>query len=290
VTYPVSLRQLHHWDSVRPGERDRYPVKLLRPDELGPDDCYVPGGWCWRGATNVPFTADPPHLAWVDPFVIRRFPVTNQEYLAFLDDVRATRGEEEALRWVPRERSSSPGTPGPMCYGRTDDGRFCLVPDADGDLWDLEWPVMLVDWHSACAYGAWEAQRTGRPWRLPTAREWEKAGRGADLRAYPWGDTPEPAFACVRESFPSRPLPATVGAYAGDESPYGVRDLAGSLREWCVDEVGAGGQRAIRGGCWFFPVKAAHLAAAYEQEPHRRADVVGFRLVAPLQGTGVADT
>ncbi len=235
ATYPVSLRRQQRWDGVRPGGRDGFPVKLLRPDELGPDDRYVPGGWCWRGATHVAFTAHAPHQEWVDPFVIRRFPVTNREYLAFLDDVLATQGEEEALRWVPRERSSSPGTPEPVCYDRTDDGRFILVPDADGDLWDLDWPVMLVDWHSARAYGAWEAERSGRPWRLPTVTEWEKAGRGGDLRSHPWGEAPEPAFASVRESHEGRPTPTPVGRFAAGRSPYGVRDLAGGVREWCLD-------------------------------------------------------
>jgi len=282
VTYPVSLRRQQHWDGVPPGEHAPRPVRLLRSEELRPDDCYVPGGWCWRGATNVSFTAEAPHRVWVEPFVMRRFPVTNREYLLFLDDVLATKGEEEALRWVPRERSSSPGTPGPMCYGRTDDGRFALVPDADGDLWDPEWPVMLVDWHSACAYAAWEAERSGRPWRLPTVTEWEKAGRGGDLRPHPWGEAAEPAFASVRESHPRRPIPTPVGAFSGDSSPYEVRDLAGGVREWCLDVATNRSARHIRGGCWFFPIKGLHLAAPYTQEAHRVADIVGFRLAAPL--------
>ncbi len=283
VTYPVSLQRQQHWDGVRPGETEPFPVRLLRPEELGPDDCYVPGGWTWRGARGVAFTADAPHRAWVDPFVMRRFPVTNREYIAFLDDVLHTKGEEEALKWVPRERSSSPGVKGPMCYGRNPDGTFVLVPDADGDLWDMDWPVMLVDWHSARAYAAWEAARTGRPWRLPLVAEWEKAGRGGDLRAYPWGDAPEPAFACVRESHRDRPTIVTVRATPHDRSVYGTHGQAGNLRDWCLDPAGpAGEQRSIRGGCWFFPVVSAHLAATYVLEPHRRGDTIGVRLCAAL--------
>lgn len=277
ATYPVSLRRQHHWDGVKPGEREPFPVKLLRPDELGPDDCYVPGGWCWRGATNVAFTADEPHLAWVDPFVMRRFPVTNREYIAFLDDLLRTKGEEEALKWVPRERSSSPGVKGPMCYGRNRDGTFVLVPDADGDLWDLDWPVMLVDWHSARAFAAWEAQRTGQPWRLARVDEWEKAGRGADARAYPWGGPADPALMCIRSSHEERPTPVTVHAYPTDRSPYGICGLAGNMRDWCDGEM-SDDQRPIRGGCWFFPATGAHLAAQFHTEAHRLGDTVGFRL------------
>ena len=73
------------------------------------------------------------------------------------------------------------------------DGFFELVADAEDDLWQLDWPVMMVDWFGASAYANWYAKKTGRPWRLPSEFEWEKAARGVDGRFYPWGDKFNPS-------------------------------------------------------------------------------------------------
>ena len=99
--------------------------------------------------------------------VMKRFPVTNREYIAFLNDLVCQGREEEALQHVPRERAGQSDQVGAMIYGRDEQGEFVLMPDADGDLWDLDWPVMMVDFHGSSAHAEWKAQQTSLPWRLP---------------------------------------------------------------------------------------------------------------------------
>ena len=150
-----------------------------------------------------------------------------------------------------------------------------------------------MSWEGARAYAAWLAAATGLPWRLPGEFEWEKAGRGADGRAFPWGEHFVPGYACTRECHPGRPLPAPVRAYPADESVYGVRGLSGGVRDWCEGrfhlshapppaDQAAQGERILRGGCWFFPRIGAHLAARFGLDQRNRGDTIGFRLARSL--------
>jgi serine/threonine-protein kinase len=235
---------------------------------------------------------------WVEAMVFARFPVTNRQYIAFLDELVATGREADALRFVPRERSGTTDEAGAMIYGRTSAGRFRLGTDADGDPWDPDWPVIQVDWHGARAYAAWWAERTQLPWRLPRELEWEKAARGADGRFFPWGDCHDPSWCCMEHSHPDRPLPAVVDSFAADVTPYGVRGMGGNVTDWCLDgfdpegaplvaprleetpEVGdpQAAFRSVRGGSWDTNVRSNRAAHRNRYGPHYRVSVCGFRL------------
>ena len=155
--------------------------------------------------------------------------------MAHLDDLVSQGREEEALRHVPRERAGARDEPGAMIYGRTGSGGFVLRADVDGDIWEPDWPVIMVDWHGAVAYCHWLAGLTGKEWRLPWEMEWSKAARGVDGRWYPWGSRLDPSWCCMRDSHEGRALPAVVDSYPLDISPYGVRGLGGNSRDWCLD-------------------------------------------------------
>ncbi len=114
----------------------------------------------------------PARRLWCDALVVQRFPVTNQQFIAFLDALVADAREDEALEHVPRERAGREGELGAMLYGRTEVGGFEVQTDSDGDTWDLAWPVMHVTWFGARAYLEWWAQQTGQPWRASTRRRW----------------------------------------------------------------------------------------------------------------------
>jgi len=103
-------------------------------------------------------------------------------------------------------------------------------------MWVEDVAVSMVYWYGARAYAQWLAERESKPWRLPLSLEWEKAARGVDGRWFPWGDYFDPTFCCMQLSHEQgRRLPASVTQFPLDESPYGVRGMAGNARDWCIE-------------------------------------------------------
>ena len=301
VRYPFELRRREDWDPRPPGA-EAWELSLPPAGSVSRDECYVPPGWARLGGDPEAPHALPARRLWVDGFVMQRFAVTNRQYIAFLDDLVARGREEEALAAAPRERAAAADSTPPI-YGRRPDGRFELVPDADGDVWDLDWPVFMVDLPGCVAYARWLAERTGLPWRLPGELEWEKAARGVDGRAFPWGDVLDASWACVAGSHEQRALPVRVDTYPLDESPYGVRGLCGGVRDWCMDEWRPDGpvldglrvvppvlpegplgdlRRVCRGGSWGSDTRDARVAGRYPISPLGRSPYLGFRLVRSL--------
>jgi serine/threonine protein kinase/formylglycine-generating enzyme required for sulfatase activity len=292
VGYPVYLTRCGEWTTVPPGSAEPVPIVLPELGELGPDDRYVPAGPFRAGGDPLAEWQRPEQRVWVDAFVIRRHPVTNGELIAFLDALVDSGREEEALRYQPRFEAEA-------VFGRDPRGRFVLKPDSDGHEWLPDVPAVLVDWEAAVAFTRWERARTGRPWRLPRELEWEKAARGADGRLYPWGNSFDPSW-CAQRDVLERPMPQVVEAFPGDESPYGVRGMAGNVHEWCLDPfrrdgprlepidaeevpgVGEEHGRSLRGGSWHSAMRWARAACRAVVPAHVREAVVGFRLVRSI--------
>ena len=316
VRYPVSIGRGAHWHGEPPEGGGPHPIALPRRDQLGPEDRYVPAGWFDCGGDPHQERSLPAQRVWVDGVIFRRLPVTNRQYIAFLDALVDAGRVEDALRHAPRERASSEGTPGALIYG-FDGRRFSLQPDSEGQLWDPDWPVMMVDWHGAQAFAAEAARRDRLPWRLPGELAWEKAARGVDGRFFPWGDRFDPSWSSMRLSREGQSLPTPVGAFPLDESPYGIRDLAGSIQDWTAEafaetgpppssarhtggaegtpsgdrgegawaEPGADAappRRVYRGGCWFSPSGALRACFRGGAFPTLRHSTLGFRLARPF--------
>jgi serine/threonine protein kinase/formylglycine-generating enzyme required for sulfatase activity len=295
-----------------PGYRDvRYPIFLARGahheaevnlythEEVGEDFVYVPGGVAILGGDPEAYEPLARQELRVGDFAIARFPVTMRDYCAFLDglqradpalaDKRAPHDLQRSA-FAARRREDGRWEPDPMIIEGEARKAF---PMSEGHDWNV--PAHLVDWFDAVAYCRWRRAPEGVELRLPTEVEWEKASRGTDGRFYPWGDRFDPTFCLMRESRPYPPQPEPVGTFATDESPSGVRDMAGGMREWVGDIFGertaaellaepeppseiARGEssfRRVRSGCWSADSKWARAASR------------GVGLFALTRGTGL---
>ena len=235
VRYPVHLPR---------GTKFEGTVNLYTDHEIGTDYIYVPAGNAILGGDLDAYDPLPLQEALVGDYAIARFPVTYREYCAFLDALDGA-DPELVMRRAPHDVRGSEG----LAVERGPDGKWepyakliegearKRFPREEGHFWQV--PVTLVDWFDARAYCEWRSKREDAIVRLPTEREWEKAARGVDGRFYPWGDRFDPTFCHMRDSRPYSAEPEPVGCFAMDESPYGVRDMAGGAREWAGDVDGA---------------------------------------------------
>ena len=273
VRYPVFLDRLEHWDGVPPGETETRPVYLPRLGELDEDECYVPAGWCWLGDDDGAFDPEPRRKCWLDGYVIQKNPVSNAQFLAFLNDLVSQGKPEQAEACQPLTTETAGARP----IFKKRAGRYSL---GTLDFMDVEadHPVVCVDHAGAMAYAAW------RNAVLPSSSQWEKAGRGVDGRSFPWGDRFDATFARMMKSAPQAGL-ARVASTGQDISVYGVTDLAGNCREWCSDHFRKHPDAPplpelyfIRGGAFTSGAKdQLHLSSRYAAGPERRLGMLGFR-------------
>jgi len=308
VRYPVHLGRLEHWDGVPPGGRTPHRIYLPREGEIGSGECYVPAGWFPCGGDGETTS---PRRVWVDGFVIQKVPVSARDYLAFLNALVRDGREQVALTHAPRRQASGNLSPGDSVLDRDEDGLFVLSEERSAALgWHGNWPITLIDWYGANAYAEWLASESGLPWRLPSETEWEKAARGVDARAYPWGDFLDPSFCNMRDSHEGGPAPSAIDSFRIDQSPYQVCGMAGNTRDFCLDvydargpQVGAGGRavaqgptrdqfeapRTERGGSWRSSGREVRVTVRNAVDPWDRSPERGFRLVRPMEMPGEAE-
>ncbi|MEC8379111.1 MAG: bifunctional serine/threonine-protein kinase/formylglycine-generating enzyme family protein [Myxococcota bacterium] len=292
--YPFEMYRRQAWSSTPPDHEKPQPIRLMRADAAEENDLFIPAGWTYVGDPENTPNALPFTGVWVEDFVIQKTPVTNRAYIEFLNDLIDNGRTAEALDYAPRERGGTIGEKGALIYGQKENGHFILRPDSDGDIWQEDWPVIMVDWETAQAFATWYAEKTQKPWRLPHEIEWEKAARGVDMRRYPWGNHHDPSWCNMLESNSYNPLVGSVHSFSNDTSVYGLLGAAGNVSDWCSNgyspnfvpvrnrrinpDVFPVSQKVIRGGSWAKRERDGMCEVREYRSQEDRISTVGFRL------------
>lgn len=165
------------------------------------------------------------HEVFVRAFAMRRTPVTNGEWLTF---VEAGGYDDDAL-WSAegREWKRRVGARYPLYWQREPSGGW-LERSLAGVFPLVEsQPVCHVCWHEARAF-ARHAEA-----RLPTEDEWERVAShsGGEKRRYAWGNQPLPLcdWALTKRTR------APVGSFLEGASETGILHLTGGVWEWTAD-------------------------------------------------------
>jgi gamma-glutamyl hercynylcysteine S-oxide synthase len=254
------------------------------------DMVLIPGGPFEMGTSIDAWAFDnerPAHTVDVAPFLIDRTPVSNAQYLAFMegggyDDPR--HWSEDGWTWRRENNKTKPG------FWERDGAswvirRFGTTVDVDPDE-----PVQHVSYHEADAFARWAGKR------LPTEAEWEKAaswGPANRKQRFPWGDVEADGG---RANLGQRHFgPAQIGAYPDGVSAYGCHQMLGDVWEWTssdfqpypgyewfpyreYSEVFYGTDyKVLRGGSWATHISSVRNTFRNWDYPIRRQIFAGFR-------------
>ncbi|WP_423737773.1 ergothioneine biosynthesis protein EgtB [Chitinophaga caseinilytica] len=190
------------------------------------------------------------HKVYLEPYAIADRPVTNGEFLAFIDAGgyrEFSYWHAEGWDWVKRNNIQSP------MYWHFDEGRWMnytlqgLVPVEPAET------LSHISFYEAAAFAAWKGLR------LPTEFEWEAASGN-----FPWGQRWE----------------WTESAYL----PYpGFERVAGAVGEYNGKFMV--NQKVLRGASEFTPT--GHSRATYRNffHPHLRWQLTGIRLAKTLKSS-----
>ena len=203
------------------------------------------------------FDEKPQHNVFVSAFYMDKYEVTNEAYANFI------RGSQYHKQSIP------------------------FFQDEVSLLFGPKLPAVGVSWDDALTYCKWSEKR------LPTEAEWEKAARGEDARAWPWGDRFGFNNANALGEEDGYKYTAPIGSFEGGRSLYGLYDMAGNVAEWVSDWYDqtsyktpafkdpkgpeTGRVRVYRGGSWNDAATGVRAAKRYTAAQHRTDAILGFR-------------
>lgn len=253
----------------------KYVPEKKNAEDIRPiltDMVIINGGEYSRGATDGNRDEMPRHKIYLSSFAIDIHPVTNEQFVRFLE---AMGGEKDSNHNdIIRVRDSRI---------KRSAGRLAIESGY------AKHPVVGVTWYGAVAYARWIGKR------LPTEAEWEIASRGGHENAlYPTGDEIEKSQA----NFFSSDTTAVMSYQPND---LGLYDVAGNVYEWCQDWYGynyyessvqepenpqgpiQGVYRVLRGGCWKSLKEDLRCSRRHRNNPGTVNGTYGFRCAADVE-------
>jgi formylglycine-generating enzyme required for sulfatase activity len=266
TTWPLAAKAL----SIRIGLANPPLMTDMKP---------IPAGQFMMGTGGGEASHEyPPHTVTINAFKMGVTEVTIQQYRQFAKDVEA--GHYVCEHYM----ASNPSK------------------ESKKRLFGANQPAIDVSWYEAQCYSNWLSFLTGKGFHLPTEAQWEYAARGnqGKTTAYFWGNSDASAkeYAWYGEDFFSGSTHPVGQLKAND---FGLKDMAGNVREWTQDCWHVNYQnapqdgkawleqnngdcvwRVLRGGSWTtvpFTLRSAlrdRYGAVY------RGDGLGFRLAQDL--------
>jgi formylglycine-generating enzyme required for sulfatase activity len=235
----------------------------------------------------------PQHEVTVKAFALGKYPITSEEFLAFL--------KESGYQPDPCNQTLGMGW-------KSQSGR--AYPPYEGDL--PRWPAVCLGWQDANKYVDWlnskarkqhpASARQSGPYRLPTEAEWEYAARAGTSTARWWGDAIGKGQANCNGcgSQWDNHLYADVDSFA--PNPFGLYGMLGNAWQWTADcwhpnydgapDDGSAwkeehcSRHVIRGGSWHnlpvFVRSAARAGSGRDTGDSDYSGLAGFRVARDL--------
>jgi len=150
--------------------------------------------------------------------------------------------------------------------------------------------VINVSWYDAMAYARWLSEKTGENYKLPTEAQWEYVARAGGINIY---EKDLDKFAWYKSNSKGKPHP--IGKKQANY--WGVKDMLGNVREWCLDTYSKsykytprdgsaynneGNMKVLRGGAWNQAKSALRISNRFWATPTKKSNNDGFRLVKEI--------
>ncbi|MEL6578258.1 MAG: bifunctional serine/threonine-protein kinase/formylglycine-generating enzyme family protein [Cyanobacteria bacterium J06621_12] len=254
----------------RYGGKAKY-ITLQLAHEITIDLIGIPGGKFLMGSLEFESEREieesPQHSVTVRPFLMGKYPITQAQWLAVMDD--------NPSRFLDLDPSRS------------------------------KKPVERVSWLDCNLFCQKLSQLVGRDIRLPSEAEWEYACRGKTQTPFHCGSTISTELAnyngeeIYRSGIEGENRQQTTDVDTFAANPFGLYDLHGNVAEWCADtwhsnyqNAPADGsawvsnnskdQRVLRGGSWLHLPGSCRSAQRLKSSPQSKSDAFGFRIAASI--------